>query len=147
MIRTVPRCIVLLVAVLLSTVTFGLAQEKEKEVKKAPIQRTSPASGKEMYMSYCAACHGKGAKGDGPAASALKMPPTDLTTLAKLNNGKFPDDHVTTLLRNGVSAPAHGTADMPVWGPLFSSVSGRDAAVVNMRISNLIRYLESIQEK
>jgi hypothetical protein len=27
--------------------------------------------GKEMFMSYCASCQGKDARGDGPAASAL----------------------------------------------------------------------------
>jgi hypothetical protein len=36
---------------------------------------------------------------------------------------------------------------MPVWGPLFSQVSGHDDALVQMRISNLVHYLETIQEK
>jgi hypothetical protein len=36
--------------------------------------------------------------------------------------------------------------DMPVWGPLFSAVRG-DQAVVQMRIANLIHYLESFEEK
>jgi mono/diheme cytochrome c family protein len=116
------------------------------QVKKEPIQMTSAASGSEMFNSYCAACHGKDAKGDGPAASSLKVPPADLTQLARKNNGKFPADHVGNELRSGV-AGAHGTNDMPVWGPLFSSVSSRDDAVVQMRISNLIRYIESLQAK
>jgi hypothetical protein len=34
-----------------------------------------------------------------------------------------------------------------VWGPLFSAVSGRDDSIVQMRIANLIHYLESLQEK
>lgn len=31
-------------------------------------------SGREMYKQYCSACHGATAKGDGPAAYALKIP-------------------------------------------------------------------------
>ncbi len=147
MIRTAPRCIILLIAVFLCTVTLGLAQEKEKTVKKAPIQNTSPASGKEMFMSYCAPCHGKDAKGGGPATAELKTTPPDLTTLAKRHGGKFPEDYMAGVLRNGVKAPAHGSTDMPVWGPLFGPVSGNDPSIVNMRISNLVRYVESLQVK
>lgn len=123
------------------------AQEKEKTVKKAPIRNTSPASGKEMFSSYCASCHGKDAKGAGPASEALKTTPPGLTTLAKRHDGKFPGDYVSSVLRHGIKAPAHGSSDMPVWGPLLRSVSGGDESIVNMRIGNLVRYLESIQAK
>jgi mono/diheme cytochrome c family protein len=116
------------------------------QVKKEPVRMTSASSGSEMFNSYCAACHGKDAKGNGPAASALKNPPADLTQLAKKNNGKFPADHVANQLRSGI-AGAHGSVDMPVWGPLFSAVSGHDDAIVQMRISNLVHYLESLQAK
>lgn len=134
----------LLPALLAFSAASGNAQTKE--VKKEPVKMTSAASGSEMYASYCAPCHGKGGKGDGPAASALKIPPANLTELAKKNNGKFPADHVAADLRSGLTG-AHGSKDMPVWGPLFSSVSGRDDAIVQMRISNLIHYLESLQAK
>jgi mono/diheme cytochrome c family protein len=147
MINTVPRSILMLIALLFSTATLGLAQEKEKTIKKTPIQHTSPASGKEMFNSYCAVCHGTDAKGGGPAAAALKSALPDLTTLAKRHDGKFPGDYVSTVLRNGIKAPAHGTSDMPMWGPLFASVSGNEQPVVNMRIANLVRYLESLQAK
>ncbi|HTT33918.1 MAG TPA: cytochrome c [Methylomirabilota bacterium] len=125
----------------------GVVQAQEKTVKKEPIQNTSPASGEEMFKTYCAACHGKDAKGAGPASADLKTTPPDLTTLAKRHEGKFPQDYVTNVLRNGVKAPAHGSSDMPVWGPLFAKVSGEDPSIVNMRISNLVRYLESVQSK
>jgi mono/diheme cytochrome c family protein len=122
------------------------AQSQPQEIKRAPIQTTSASSGSEMFHSYCAPCHAKDAKGNGPAAASLKNPPANLTQLAKKNGGKFPSDHVANVLRSGV-AGAHGSSDMPVWGPLFSQVSGRDEALVQMRIANLVRYLESIQEK
>ena len=147
MIHSTQRCIALLVAAALPSVTIALAQEKEKTVKKAPIESTSPVSGEEMFRTYCAACHGKDAKGAGPATPDLKTTPPDLTTLAKRHDGKFPADYVANVLRNGVKAPAHGSSDMPVWGPLFATVSGEDQSLVNMRISNLVHYLESVQAK
>jgi len=145
MIHSAPRCIVLLGAAVFSSVMFGVAQEKEKTVKKVPIQNVTPASAEETFKSYCAACHGKDAKGAGPATVDLKSTPPDLTTLAKRHDGKFPADYVSNVLRNGVKAPAHGSSDMPVWGPLFAAVDGHDEALVNMRISNLVHYLESLQ--
>jgi mono/diheme cytochrome c family protein len=64
------------------------AQESKTTVKREAAPLTSPASGKEMFTSYCASCHGKDAKGNGPAANPLKQLPADLTTLAKRNGGK-----------------------------------------------------------
>lgn len=123
---------------------------QKKTIEKVPITHTSAASGEEMYMAYCAACHGKAGKGDGPAASALKAPPPDLTILAKNNNGKYPRDRVAHVLLFGVEAPAHGTQDMPIWGPLFGSLQGRTTAtnpVIQLRVANLTKYIESLQSK
>ena len=58
------------------------AQEPAKKIEHATVPATSPASGQEMFMSYCAPCHGKEGKGNGPAAGALKISPIDLTALA-----------------------------------------------------------------
>lgn len=122
---------------------------QETAVKQAPVQHTSAASGKEMYDSYCAACHGKDGRGDGPAAAALKVPPADLSQLAKNNGGKFPAEHVASVLRFGVEAPAHGSKDMPTWGTLFSSVDNVSIsdALIQLRIHNLTKYIESFQVK
>jgi mono/diheme cytochrome c family protein len=49
-----------------------------------------PDIGKTEYQSGCAACHGVDGKGAGPVADALKTKPTDLTMIAKKNNGVFP---------------------------------------------------------
>lgn len=107
---------------------------------------TNASSGEEMYNAYCAVCHGKNGKGSGPAASEMKKPPSDLTILAKLNQGKFPSDAVMATLRNGPSTTkAHGTADMPVWGVLFTTVG--DPAMATQRIFNLTKYLEGMQGK
>ena len=98
-------------------------------------------------MNYCAVCHGKDGKGSGPAAPALKMPATDLTTLAQKNGGKYPALHVSSVIRGEGDVPAHGSKDMPVWGPLFWKMSQGHDAEVQQRIANLNQYIESLQAK
>ena len=97
----------------LLAVSFGFAQQSESNKIVIPVNKTVPTNGKQMYTNYCAPCHGVDGKGQGPAASALKAPPTDLTVLAKNNNGKYPDAHIVTVLRFGSELPAHGSARMP----------------------------------
>lgn len=134
---------------LLLAACVAAAQEKPVPVvKKVPVKQTSPASGKEMFTQYCAVCHGTDGKGTGPAAPALKTAPADLTTLAKRSeDGKFPRDRVATLLKNGTGPSAHGTSDMPMWGPLFKSLDPTHDTTVQQRIKNLNDYLVSIQAK
>jgi len=152
MIGPAIRGAVLLSALLLSIATLAKGQENQPTVKKVPISRTSVASGAEMFGSYCAACHGADAKGDGPAATAMKVPPSDLTTLAKRHDGKFPNAYVTTVLDKGMEkSKAHGSKNMPNWGPLFGSNRGaskmQDSPEIKLRISNLTSYIESLQSK
>lgn len=141
------RCWAYMVAILVAGLVISRAQESKSTVKHEAAPMTSPASGKEMFMSYCASCHGKDAKGDGPAANALKQLPADLTTLARRNGGKYPADKVTTILRGQANLMAHGDQEMPVWGPVFWRMSQGHEEQVQMRIANLNRYLESLQEK
>ena len=134
-------------AIILFLIAAGLVmaqQQSNVTIKKAPAPNTSPASGKEMYLSYCASCHGKNGTGNGLAAPALKMPATDLTELSKQNKGVFPAAHVNTILTVGDGA-AHGSAEMPVWGPVFRSFKPGDQAQVQQRVTNLTQYLESLQ--
>jgi len=130
----------------------ALAQDQSKEesgtvIKHVPVKSTSAASGKEMYESYCAVCHGKDGKGGGPAASALKAAPTDLTTLSKNNGGKYPSLKVSTSIRGDANIAAHGSKDMPVWGALFRGMSQGHEGEVQQRVANLTRYIESLQAK
>lgn len=136
--------IFVLLALILGLGSAAAAQDKQ--IKKEPIKPAPAYSGAAMFKEYCAVCHGKTGKGDGPAAAALKQAPADLTTLAQRHDGKFPEDYVATVLRNGAKAPAHGDSEMPVWGPLFSKMD-QSEAVVNLRIANLTKYIKSIQTK
>ena len=130
---------------------FAVAQQAPAQstttVRHVPITSAPANSGKEMFNSYCAVCHGKDAKGDGPAASAMKTPPADLTGLAKKDGGKYPAAHVASVMRGQATTPSHGSQDMPVWGPLFSSLSPGHDAQVQQRITNLVTYIESLQQK
>ena len=124
-----------------------VAAGQKPVVKQVPAPQTSPASGKEMYVRYCASCHGITGTGNGPAAAALKVAPPDLTTLSRRNQGKYPGAHVAHLIQGDGTMPAHGSKEMPVWGPVFSSMSKGDQALVQMRISNLTKYIEAMQAK
>ncbi len=127
--------------------TLALGQSTKSTVKHEAAPMTSPSSGKEMFLSYCAPCHGKDAKGNGPAAAALKQLPADLTMLAKRNGGKYPSNKVTTVLRGQDKLVAHGDQEMPVWGPVFWRMSQGHEEQVTLRIANLNKYIESLQEK
>jgi mono/diheme cytochrome c family protein len=141
--------------IVLSTLLFVpaalLAADSEVKINKTPVVFTPPSSGPEMFAAYCASCHGTDAKGRGPAASALKAVPRDLTVLSKENHGKFPAFHVEATIRGDDNLLSHGSKDMPVWGFLFSSMDKSspmgEKAYSDLRIANLTRYIESLQQK
>jgi mono/diheme cytochrome c family protein len=100
-----------------------------------------------MFNAYCAVCHGKDGKRGGPAGAVLKTPPPDLTTLTQGHGGKYPAAYVQSVIRFGAEGfPAHGTKDMPIWGPAFASVSSTPE-VVTIRINVLTHYIETLQVK
>jgi mono/diheme cytochrome c family protein len=138
---------ILAIVVLLSL--GATAADRQTSINQVPIQRTSWASGKQMFDEYCAACHGLKANGTGPAASACKVRPRDLTTLAKANQGKFPYDYFYAVLQFGtlLPTPAHGSADMPVWMPLFYSLDEEHKAIAEQRMHNIASYVASLQAK
>ena len=136
-----------LVFIICSATLLPAQQAPKSTVNKVPASYTSPASGPEMYQSYCSSCHGANAKGHGPAAPALKAAPTDLTVLAKANKGIFPAEHFATVLEGKAAVPAHGSREMPVWGRIFSRLSNSDVGEVQLRIFNLSQYVESLQQK
>ena len=131
---------VVLVAVL------GLAaaqQPKAPTIKKGEFHPVVSLEGKDNFVAYCAVCHGMDGKGNGPAVPALKTMVPDLTTMAK-RSGKFNEIAVERFIAGADKVPpAHGSADMPMWGPVFKSVG--DPQVATLRLQNLAKYLKSIQ--
>jgi cytochrome c1 len=116
--------------------------------------------GKMEYMSNCASCHGKDAKGGGPVAAVLSIKPSDLTMISKEFSGKFPEDHIYNVIDGRDMINPHGDTDMPVWGDRYMSMAQKEAdriafpfyeqdaqALAFGRITSLVDYLESIQIK
>jgi mono/diheme cytochrome c family protein len=118
--------------------------------------------GKAEYHSSCAPCHGSDGKGTGPVSAGLKVPPPDLTVLAKKNNGVFPFNSVYEMIDGRKTIIAHGTRDMPIWGDRYTPEPSKaliprppenilgfydPETAVQMRILAVIDYLNRIQEK
>ena len=123
------------------------AQQAPPTVKKVPVHPTQAMAGKDLYREYCAVCHGTSGKGDGPAASALKSPPSDVTQISKKNGGRFPELQVQHIINGEADVPvAHGSKDMPVWGNLFRHM-GSNPDIGHVRVYNLMKYIEEIQAK
>jgi mono/diheme cytochrome c family protein len=120
-------------------------------VAQEPVRQTPPLvlqsmAGSDNFELYCAACHGRSGRGDGPVAPALRSRPADLTTLARRNNGAFPRERVLSFVTGtGRPVAAHGSAEMPVWGPVFRALDPSDARV-KQRIENLVAHVESLQQ-
>jgi mono/diheme cytochrome c family protein len=125
----------------------SVSQASQPTIKSVPPMYTSPKSGRQMFDAYCASCHGQGGKGDGPAAPALRNVPTDLTQLAARNGGTFPESHVAQVIKGDLMMVAHGSKDMPIWGPIFLYLEQRDPAMAQLRVHNLTKYVESMQQK
>ena len=103
--------------------------------------------GEGLFRTYCAACHGADARGQGPAASALKTAPSDLTAITARNGGTFPRDRLVRFIANGTPAvTAHGSRDMPVWGPNLTALSPTSDKSINERIEAIVAYIRSLQK-
>jgi mono/diheme cytochrome c family protein len=134
---------VLVVAVVALAVSVGVA--RAQTIEKVPIKPTNASDAREMFDSYCAVCHGKDAKGNGPAAKALTKAPADLTRISARNNGTFPEVKVRRFIEGLDEVAAHGTRDMPIWGELFRSLR-QNPDVTQIRIAALTNYLKSLQQ-
>jgi len=107
------------------------------------------ALGQALFEQRCASCHGTDAKGTGPAASTLSIPPTDLTAISRRAGGTFPAPRVVEIITYGGNIAAHGTGPMPIWGKIFSDEGGRGkigAATSRRNVVALKRFLETIQK-
>jgi mono/diheme cytochrome c family protein len=141
------------VAVVLAALAFPLLAmgQTTPKVVKTSAMPSSTLSGKDLFLQYCTPCHGVSGKGDGPAASAMRVRPADLTRLAAKYNGTFPDMEVGEALRAGptptTNSNVHGSETMPVWGPVFRALSSGDTGRTELRIHNLVKYIGSIQER
>jgi len=109
------------------------------------------------FENFCAPCHGKDARGNGPVAMELKTAPPSLRKFAARRNGVFDVNEIVKIIDGRDMPRAHGTPEMPIWGSLFRFVaelsgilqsdiedSEKDA---QDHIQDIAKYLETIQEK
>ena len=113
--------------------------------------------GEQEYLSKCASCHGKGAKGDGPVAGSLKQKVPDLTVLAKNSGGVFPFARIYDVIDGREAVAVHGPRDMPVWGNEYweegtnfsagTTTPQEASSYARGRIVALIGYIHALQAK
>jgi mono/diheme cytochrome c family protein len=123
---------------------MGWVVQAEQAPRPAPRILIESLAGRDSFELYCATCHGRDGRGNGPVAAALRTPPADLTTLKRRSDGAFPAERVREYITGtGRQLAAHGTTEMPVWGPMFRAFESDARA--RERIVNLVAYIESLQ--
>jgi mono/diheme cytochrome c family protein len=119
--------------------------DKTKNKAQEPVRLVASLKGVDIYRAHCAACHGVDGKGNGPVAPALNTKLPDLTTIARRNGGTFPAARIKKIIAGDEGVAAHGSREMPVWGPIFHQIQ-EDRDYGEIRLQNLTDYLKSIQK-
>ena len=109
-------------------------------------------NGRDLYLYFCAECHGKDGTSVGPMAEMLAIEPPDLTELAKRNQGVFPIAEVAMQIDGRIPVELHSY--MPIFGPSldgdrfvsFALPSGQ-TMMVPQPLADLLTYLQSIQTR
>ncbi len=123
------------------------AKQQDRQTEKPHATSATASPGAALYKRHCAVCHGNDLKGNGPAPEPFRQETPDLTTLAKRHEGIFPSAYVANVLKNGVKIEAHGPAEMPLWGTTFQEAEGLTGPQVTQRITDLVSYIKSKQQK
>jgi mono/diheme cytochrome c family protein len=136
------------ILVLAGVATFAISASAQAATpaKTTAPHLTTAIGGKALFGQYWAVCHGTDGRGAGPAAVALKQRPTDLTQLTRQNSGTFPEERFLKMMNGEVTTPAHGTAQMPIWGDDFRNTT-TNTNVVQDRLHGLLNYVEELQNK
>jgi mono/diheme cytochrome c family protein len=144
--RTTPVFIVVLSSIVLAISLVPLGAQRVGTANPSLV--LTSLYGRDLFEFYCAPCHGHDGQGKGPAASGLKIPPADLTAISTRHGGTFPRAEISAIIAGaGRQTPeAHGSSEMPVWGPIFRGLDPRDN-FTSERIANLVSYIEAFQKK
>ena len=105
--------------------------------------------GRQLYVRYCAACHGSDADGRGPVAEDLKTSPSDLRYLGERYGMPLPTATIARFIDGRQDVAAHGPRTMPVWGRRFYEAwTAHEAGEEDLQIQirEIVRYLNAIQQ-
>jgi mono/diheme cytochrome c family protein len=129
-------------------ITCGARAQAQDVSPQTPSLAMKSLAGSDLFDFYCASCHGRDGKGSGPVTPALKTQPPDLTTLARRSGGIFPTARVAAAVGGdgSVLMSAHGSTEMPVWGPIFRALDPGDK-LADARIAAVVTYVQSLQSK
>lgn len=119
-------------------------------VPAAVAEDLSTSSGAQLFLRFCASCHGKSGEGDGPVAPFFRLSPPDLTQISRRSGGSFPAERVRRIIDGRETPPPHGVREMPVWGLEFEMTATQPAearAAAEASITRLVEHLRSIQRK
>mgnify|MGYP001477236874 CR=1 FL=1 len=117
----------------------------------SPLVADDHQIGEELYMRYCASCHGETGGGGGDMQHFLNIHMPNLRTMAERNDGEFPLLQTIHIIDGRTGLRAHG-GPMPLWGAAFMDESvehiGFYGSVLETRgrVLSLALYLESLQD-
>ena len=126
---------------------MGLAGCESAPVQTPEVTREGAEAGRGFYALYCTSCHGVQAKGNGPYAADLPVPPADLTQLANRYDG-FPWSRVMAQVhgyrgRNDLMPEYHSVLDGPTTKWRDEDGTVLETPVVLLQVA---QYLAAIQE-
>lgn len=133
----------------LTTPTIAIALAGLALSACVPISMPEPDEGASFFAANCTSCHGRDARGDGPAAAGLSPAPTDLTVLAQANGGSFPTARALSYIY-GDPEQGHLARVMPQFGGALADdlvpleVDGV-LTPTPRALAAVLAYLESIQ--
>lgn len=116
-----------------------------------PATAQNIEEGAAAFADHCAVCHGAEARGDGPMAGLMIVPPPDLTGLSARNGGAFPTTRVMQRIDGTTEVMAHG-GPMPLFGLLMQGPSAAMVApdgsevIAPEAIVNIAGWLQERQE-
>lgn len=144
--EAVRRCMLGFVGVL---ALAACGERVEPPSVAARVARGGP--GQILYLTYCESCHGASGRGDGPAAEALRTPPTDLTRLWQTHGSPLDRERVAEYIDGRQLLGIHQSREMPVWGEEFFEdlppTTPNVETVKRRLIEVLVEYLQTLQSE
>jgi mono/diheme cytochrome c family protein len=136
-------------AVVLASLAAGVIACGDRADTPTAATQSIGGPGQVLYLTYCQSCHGAAGRGDGPAAPALRRPPTDLTQLWRIYGTPLDRERVAEYIDGRGLLIAHGPREMPIWGEeFFEDVPETTPSVEQVKrrlIDVLVEYLETLQ--